>query len=258
MIFAGIDVGSVATKAALIDEEGRVLAREVVATGAMPKVAAEQAFRKAIGSAGAAREAAGVVATGYGRRGIDFGDRVVTEISACAKGVLAEEAPRDRLVAIDLGGQDTKVILIGRNGVEDFVMNDKCAAGTGRFLETIARALDLRVEELGDLSQQARNPVKINSTCAVFAESEVISLLAHGASVEDIVAGIHRSIAERIAGMLSGFGTPERIVFCGGGAMNTGVTKALDACLGAVVVVPDSPQFVVAAGAARIALDGFS
>ncbi|MEW6355410.1 MAG: acyl-CoA dehydratase activase [Planctomycetota bacterium] len=257
MTFAGIDIGSVATKVALVSKNSDVLAQEAVTTGSAPRSAAEQVLERAMAAAGISREdIARVVSTGYGRRAIGFGNGIVTEISACARGVRPDGESPDRLVAIDLGGQDTKVILIGREGVEDFAMNDKCAAGTGRFLETIARALNLRVEELGDLSLRAESPVKINSTCAVFAESEVISLLARGITIEDIVAGIHNSIAERIAGMVSGFGAVERVVFCGGGALNAGVRKALESCLGMAVVVPPSPQFVAARGAALLAAAG--
>ena len=256
MITAGVDIGSVATKVVLLADGKDVLAREIRPSGVTADTAAEEAFEKALAKAGLDEKGvARVVATGYGRRRIDFSDRAVTEISACAAGALWGEESTGRLLAVDLGGQDTKAILLGPAGVEDFVMNDKCAAGTGRFLEVMAHALEVTVDDLGSLSGQARHPQRINSTCAVFAESEVISLLSHGAKVEDIVAGIHNAIAERIAAMAYGFGEVEKIVFCGGGAKNAGVQKALEQVFDAPVAVPDHPQFLNAVGAALIALE---
>ena len=259
MITAGVDVGSVATKVILLADGKEVLAREVHPTGVSPDAAAAEVFERAVSAAGIHREKIlRVVATGYGRRRASFGDKVITEISACAKGVLWHQQVGKALMAIDLGGQDTKAILIGGRGVEDFVMNDKCAAGTGRFLETIARALEVSLDDLGGLSLKAQNPVRINSTCTVFAESEVISLLSQGTKIEDIVAGIHGAIAERIAGMVCGFGPLERVVFCGGGARNIGVKVALEDRLGVEVIVPDQPQFVNATGAALFAQEELS
>lgn len=254
MITAGVDIGSVATKVVLLDADGEVVGREIRPSGARADQVAAEAFESTLSAAGIRRgDIRRVTATGYGRRRIRFGDRVVTEISACARGALWGMTLPGRIVAVDLGGQDTKAILLGPNGVEDFVMNDKCAAGTGRFLEAIARALEVDLDRFGRLSQDATAPVKINSTCTVFAESEVISLLSQGARIEDIAAGIHGAIAERIAGMVSSLGVAERIVFCGGGARNVGVRDAIAHRVGVEVIVPDEPQFVNAVGAALLA-----
>jgi len=223
-----------------------------VRTGAEPGAAAKDALRAAAEQAGIQHdEIDRIVATGYGRRIIDFADDAVTEITAAARGAHHVGCPwgAPRLLA-DLGGQDTKVILLGEDGsVRDFVMNDKCAAGTGRFLEVMAGVLSVRLEDLADLADAARGPAPINATCTVFAESEVVSLIARGARKEDIVAGLHAAIASRIAQMAGPMGEHD-LFFCGGGALNRGVSSALERALGRTVHVPRMPQHVVAVGAA--------
>jgi len=261
MVSAGVDVGSVATKVVILDGRRTVLAREVSPTGPHGDRIARELFQRALRESGLSEgDVCATVATGYGRRRVDFASQVVTEISACAKGLRwSVESSGASCLAIDLGGQDTKVILLSPDGsVEDFVMNDKCAAGTGKFLEVMAASLQVKLDDLPMLARKARQPVRINSTCTVFAESEVISLLSEGRSVEDIVAGLHLSIAERIAAMAMGFGRQETVYFCGGGAKNEGLRTALAEKLGAKVVVPDQPQFVNALGAAIIALEEIS
>jgi (R)-2-hydroxyacyl-CoA dehydratese activating ATPase len=188
---------------------------------------------------------------------VEFGDRTITEISACARGTDFLGSPRGRIrTIIDLGGQDIKVIALDETGeVGDFVMNDKCAAGTGRFLEVIARALEVRLEELGELGLKSTRPVAINATCTVFAESEVISLLAQDTAREDIIAGIHQAVAERVYGLAQKVGAQEIVTFNGGGAKNRGLLAALNARFGGELYVPDQPQFVNALGAALIAQD---
>lgn len=159
---------------------------------------------------------------------------------------------------IDLGGQDMKVISLEEDGtIADFVMNDKCSAGTGRFLEVMADVLNVGLENLGELSRRSKVPIRINSTCTVFAESEVISLIAQGKASEDIIAGIHNSIAERIASMVRQVGAKELIFYAGGGAKNRGMHKVLEDRLDKRVYVPDEPQFVIAFGAALIAQESF-
>lgn len=253
MLKAGVDVGSVATKVVVL-QDGVVAAKCVLPTGASPGRAAERVLRRALRELGrSSRDVAVVTGTGYGRRQVEFAARVVTEITACASGAThLAYTPQPGLV-IDVGGQDTKAILLAPDGsVEDFVMNDKCAAGTGRFLELVARALQLKWEQLPALDAQASQPVKITSTCTVFAESEVISLLANGDSVENIVAGLHASIADRIAAMLGRLPLREPIVFCGGGATNEALRRALERRLARPVLVPSAPQFVNAFGAALL------
>jgi len=251
MITAGIDIGSVATKA-LILRDGRVASRALLRTAAEPAAAARHALEAAAAAAGVGPdEIARLAATGYGRRRIDFADRVITEITAGARGAHRIGCPwgAPRLL-VDLGGQDTKVIRLGEDGaVRDFAMNDKCAAGTGRFLEVMSAVLGVPVGALGELGRAAESPAPINATCAVFAESEVVSLIAAGRRKEDIVAGLHAAIASRIAQMVKPMGQHD-VFFHGGGALDDGVRRALERALGRRVHVPPHPQHVVATGAA--------
>jgi predicted CoA-substrate-specific enzyme activase len=258
MTTSGVDIGSVAAKAVVL-AEGQVAGRGMAPTGADPAQAAETALAKAIEAAGAERASISrLVATGYGRRATRLSGEVVTEISAAARGAFWLGAPWDRIrIVADLGGQDTKVIVLDAAGnVADFAMNDRCAAGTGRFLTLMAGCLEMDLAEMGRLSLQSQSPVALNSTCAVFAESEVISLIAQGKKKEDIVAGLHAAIASRIATMvrqMAGRDPIEGLFFMGGGARNAGVCAALESALGRPVYVPPEPQFVVATGAALIA-----
>jgi len=253
-IFAGVDVGSVATKAVILGD-GNVLGSALVATGASPRQAAETALAKALSEARKDRSSIGrVVSTGYGRRATEMEGAIVTEITAAARGAHWIGAPWGAVrTVVDLGGQDTKVILLDPEGnVADFVMNDKCAAGTGRFLSLMSATLEMDIAEMGDLSSRSKEPVAINSTCAVFAESEVISLIAQGRRKEDIIAGLHAAIASRIATMVRQMGG-HQVFFSGGGARNSGVRRALESALREGVHVPPEPQFIVATGAALIA-----
>ena len=254
MITAGLDIGSVATKA-VVCRDGVVLARAVTRSSAAPRQAAEAVLNETIAKAGISRtDIAAIGATGYGRRAVGIGDKIVTEISADARGAYSLGTPwgKPRLV-VDLGGQDTKVILLEKDGtVLDFRMNDKCAAGTGRFVEVMGGVLGVKLEDMGALSARSRRPATINSTCTVFAESEVISLIAGGTTREDIVAGIHNAIASRIATMLRQMGDFD-VLFNGGGACNSGICSALEAALKRRVHVPQDPQYVVALGAALLA-----
>ncbi|MBN1594613.1 2-hydroxyglutaryl-CoA dehydratase [candidate division FCPU426 bacterium] len=252
MITAGIDIGSVATKAVILSGHF-ILATEVMPSGSQPKLTAERALAKSLQTAKMERnQLEYLVSTGYGRRVVDFGDKNITEISACAQGIRFLKAPMGQIMTvIDLGGQDIKVISLDERGeVRDFVMNDKCAAGTGRFMEVIARALELRLEELGTYSKLSKKRIDINATCTVFAESEVVSLLAQDVGKEDIIAGIHRSIAERIATMGKKIGLKEVVAFTGGGAKNKGFCQILEEELGLTLHIPKIPQFVNALGAA--------
>jgi len=254
MKVAGIDIGSATTKV-VVTIDGEVAGKALFRSGVNPKETAEAVLSSALGQARIEKSGLDrVVTTGYGRRAVNFGTDVVTEISAAARGAFFLGCPwgKPKLV-VDLGGQDTKVILLDAGGgVADFSMNDKCAAGTGRFLEVMAGILEIPLDELGSVSQRATAPVQINSTCTVFAESEVISLIARGTTKEDIVAGLHAAIAGRIMTMVRQMGGYD-IFFCGGGARNSGVCRALEELLGHRVYVPPEPQFVVALGAALIA-----
>ena len=194
---AGIDVGSTQTKAIILNEERRIVGRALIDTGAYISQAAERSFAKALEDSGLRREEVGyVVGTGYGRFKVTFGDAQITEISCHARGANLI-FPNTRTV-IDMGGQDAKGIKIGEAGdVKDFVMNDKCAAGTGRFLANSAEALGLPLDAIGPLALKGTNPVRLSTVCAVFVESDIMSYVAQGKKMEDILAGVHSAIAAR-------------------------------------------------------------
>jgi len=252
MLTVGIDIGSMSTKAVIFN--GQSYYKAIAPTGWSPRQAAEQVFNDLLQQAGYSPEQIDfIVATGYGRVSIDFADRVVTEITCHARGA-AYLVPGTDLV-IDIGGQDSKVIRINEQGqVLDFAMNDKCAAGTGRFLQVIAAALGVDVSELAALSV-GKTPLTLNSMCTVFAESEVISLISQGKEKGEIIAGLHQSIARRIASMVQRMGSLNRITFTGGVARNEGVRKSLEQQIGVPVLVPEDCQMAGAIGAALLAQD---
>jgi len=252
---AGVDVGSVSTDAVILNENKEILSSSVVYSGANSQKAAAEAFRQALAQAGLERsEIAYVISTGYGRKRVDFANESVTEISCHAMGTHFL-FPETRTL-IDVGGQDSKVIHLDERGrVTSFAMNDKCAAGTGRFLEVMARALEVELEQMGDLFFQAEKELSVSSMCTVFAESEVISLISQGNSQADIVAGIHMSIARRVIGLLGKKGLVERLAFSGGVAKNRGALGAFEALLKTKIMVAEEPQIVGALGAALIALE---
>jgi len=193
-----------------------------------------------------------IVATGYGRISVPFLAKSITEIACHAKGA-HYMLPETRMV-IDIGGQDSKAIRLDKEGnVTDFIMNDKCAAGTGRFLEVIAKVLHLKIDELGSISIKSKEACKISSICTVFAESEVISLRAEKKNTEDIIAGIHNAIAKRVSSMASQIGFDPPIAFTGGVGKNLGVKKALEVEIGKELLVPEEPQIIGALGAALFA-----
>lgn len=254
MISAGIDVGSLTAKCAIL-KDSKLLAYKIIRVTPNLEETAERVFTEALELAGLGREdIEAIVATGYGRSKVKFAERTITEITCHAKGALFF-IPTARTV-IDIGGQDSKVISIGDKGnVIEFAMNDKCAAGTGRFLEVMANALNVKLEELGDLTVRAERVVKISSTCTVFAESEVISHITRGEKIENIVAGIHEAIASRIAALARRVKIKEDVVLTGGVAKNIGVKNALEKNLGYKIKVPTEPQIVGAVGAAKIAAE---
>src|SRR3989338_3666394 len=229
---AGVDVGSTQTKAVIIDESKRILARSLVDTGANVTRAAEHAFQEAL-QAGDLREeeVEYVVGTGYGRYKVTFGNTQVTEISCHGRGAV-HLFPNTRTV-VDMGGQDTKAIRVSPTGeILDFCMNDKCAAGTGRFLGAAASALEIPLSELGPTALRAEKAVKISTTCTVFAESEVVSWLGKGKKVEDVLLGVHQSIASRSLGLMRRVGVEPEVSFNGGVTKNIGMVSALNELLG--------------------------
>lgn len=253
--WAGIDVGSRTTKAVLLLEDGNWFSH-VLLTGADPQGAAERCFKAVLDKAGLdVSRVLQVVATGYGRRRVPFAHRQYTEITCHAKG--ASYFFTDIRTVIDMGGQDAKVISVDGTGVVvDFVMNDKCAAGTGRFLEVMAQVLELSLEEMAQEALRAREAASISSMCTVFAESEVISLIAEGVPREKICWGLHLAIAKRIAAMARRLPQGGAVAFTGGVAKNQAMKKALEQVLGIKLLVPEDPQVVGALGASLLARDG--
>jgi predicted CoA-substrate-specific enzyme activase len=252
---AGVDVGSTQTKAVILDDERRIVGRALVDTGANVVAAAEQAFAEALAGTGLLEERVDLVAgTGYGRYRITFGNFQVTEISCHARGAV-HMFPGTRTV-VDMGGQDTKAIRVGPTGdVVDFCMNDKCAAGTGRFLGAASAALEIPLEELGPTALRSERPVAITTTCTVFAESEVLSWLARGKKIEDILFGVHQSITSRAMGLMRRVGIEREVTFTGGVARNIGMVKALNDAVGFEVNVSPDAHFMGAIGAALFAMD---
>ncbi len=252
---AGVDVGSTTAKAVILNSKLEVVGKSLQEV--TPKVAedAETSFINACKDAEIDREKVTLVAgTGYGRLKIRFGKLVVTEISCHAKGS-QHIFPGTRLT-IDIGGQDTKAIKLGPRGeIIDFSMNDKCSAGTGRFLDVCAEALGYTVDDLGPLSQKSTNPIRITSTCTVFAETEVSNQLARGKKTEDIVNGIHDSIAQRSLSLARRVGIESEVTFTGGVSRNIGMVKSLEKALGQKINVSPLSQWFGAIGAAIFAVE---
>lgn len=254
MLVAGIDVGSLSAETVVLNESKEIVTYNIIPTGPNSRLAAEESFDRALSEAGIDRERIDfTIATGYGRISIPFADKKVTEISC--HGLGAFHLFPDTRTIIDIGGQDSKVIRVDESGkVVDFTMNDKCAAGTGRFLEVMAGSLKVPLDEMGPLSLEARHEVSISNVCTVFAESEVVSLVAQGQPVEDILRGLHRAIVNRVWSMVKSLGTPGGVTLSGGVAKNSGVVTLLEEKLGRAVHVPGEPQIVGALGAALLAL----
>ena len=248
----GIDVGSTASKCVILKDGKDIVAKSLVPVGTGTTGPA-RAIAEVLQSAGMKREEMDfVLATGYGRNSLDgLADMQMSELSCHAKGA-AFLFPEVRTV-IDIGGQDVKVIEIEDGMMRNFVMNDKCAAGTGRFLDVMARVLEVKVEELGTLGDQSTKDVGISSTCTVFAESEVISQLAAGTDKCDIINGIHKSVAGRVGGLCNRVGVRDMVVMTGGVAQNHGIVKALQAQLQHEIYTSPLTQYNGALGAALFA-----
>ena len=248
----GIDVGSITSKAVLM-KDGIISAYKVVFTGYNVETAARKVFDEVLTEVGLPPEAIGrIVATGYGRKAVSIAHESLTEILCHAAGAYYQN-PDIRFI-IDIGGQDSKAILLDDTGrVKNFTMNDKCAAGTGRFLEVMARAMEVNLEDFGDLSLQSDLPAKISSLCTVFAESEVISLISKGVSRENIIAGIHESIGARVSAMAKRVGLRPPVMMTGGVAKNKGVVQALEEKLNLPIEVSPYAQVNGAIGAAYLA-----
>jgi predicted CoA-substrate-specific enzyme activase len=253
-MFLGVDIGSSSSKAVLLSQNGDIVGKEVVnlgtGSGGIDTVVGSLLQKAGVGW----QDILFTVATGYGRMKYEKADAQVTEISCHARGV-SFLYPDARSI-VDIGGQDAKVIRLDKDGrVDNFVMNEKCAAGTGRFFEVMARVFDRPLGELSDLAAKSNSPVSISSVCTVFAESEVISSLATNAAPADIAWGAHVAVAKRVAGLAGRVGLEPRCVMTGGVALNRSMVRAMSAETGLEITVPESPQTAGALGAAVYAME---
>lgn len=250
---AGVDIGSMTSKAVVM-VDGKIVGSSLIQTGVDPAKNGVKALRAALKAANLRKAALRrVVATGYGRVSADFADTTMTEITCHAKGV--HFLYPDVRTIIDMGGQDCKVIRLSDNGkVTDFAMNEKCAAGTGRFLEVMANILKVKLDDLGPLAMTATTSISLSSTCTVFVESETISLIARGEKPANIINGVHHAVSTRIKGLFGHMGIAADIFFSGGVAKNQGLRSALEKTLNAKMVNPVfDPQLTGALGAALLA-----
>lgn len=252
MITVGIDIGSLSTKSALMNEHGDVIGFDIVLTGGNNRTAAETTYDNVLAKAGLTRNDVGfVVSTGYGRENISFANKHISEITCHAMGMYLMN-PEIKTI-LEIGGQDSKAIRLDDDGhVENFHMNDKCAAGCGRFLEVTAKAMGIELRELGEVSAQSQNSIRISSTCTVFAETEIVSLVAVGTPIADIVKGVHKSIATRAISLLRTVGITGQLGMSGGVALNSGVVSALEEALEKKIYIAENPQVRGAIGAAYI------
>jgi predicted CoA-substrate-specific enzyme activase len=251
--FAGIDSGSTTTEIVIIDDENQIVSYQKELTQGDIQSAGRMVLNRALDELGCTYEdLAFAISTGYGRKNVPDARQAVTEITCYAVGANFLDT-RVRTV-IDIGGQDSKVIRIdGKGKVQNFVMNDKCAAGTGKFLEMLAKTFNVPIDALGKLSAISHNSLKISSVCAVFAESEMISLFSQGIAKEDIIHAAHQAVCERVFGMLNRLGVQESAMFCGGVARNSGIVKGFENLLGIRLVLPEDVDRVGALGAALLA-----
>jgi predicted CoA-substrate-specific enzyme activase len=250
--YLGIDAGSSYIKSVLIDGADNTIAKNIIKRGADIGACCRQSYSNLLSEYSIEQnEIAGVIATGYGRKQVGFCDEVITEITALAVGGFSVDH-KVRTI-IDIGGQDSRVVSIDESGkVIDFVMNQKCSAGTGKFLEVTSASLGVKIEELGRLSLKSDRSLSLSSTCTVFAESEIISCIAGGEKKENIIKALHNSICGQILGLYSQVNSDYqgKTLFAGGVALNEGIVAELSSRLNCEVLVPDNPQFISAYGAA--------
>jgi predicted CoA-substrate-specific enzyme activase len=253
----GIDIGSTTAKGILLDDSQKVISDFIMPTGASGSQAVERIMDKIASSTKLKLEGIPIISTGYGRTRVENAEQSVTEITCHSVGIHSLN-PDIRLL-IDVGGQDSKVIRIGSDGRPvDFELNDKCSAGTGRFLEVMAGVLGISIDELGPLALRSDSPATISSTCTVFAESEVIGHIGSGKDPADIAAGIHASMAAKIASLSKRVGTVRPVCVTGGVALNPAFIYYIAKQLGTEPWIPEKPQFTGALGAAVIAIQGLS
>ena len=254
MLTLGIDIGSTTSKAAIIENGSKIVAKNIIPVGTGTR-GPEEVFKSVLDQLHIkSNEINRIVATGYGRMKFEHADRELSEISCHGKGV--RFLIPDVRTIIDIGGQDAKVLQLNDKGLlENFIMNDKCAAGTGRFLDVMASVLDIDINDMGPRSLQADAPVSISSTCTVFAESEVISRLSNGENINNIIAGIHRSVAKKVGGLAIRLGYTDHVAMSGGAARNIGIVKAMEEELRCSIAVHPDCQLAGAIGAALFAYD---
>lgn len=255
MIVAGCDVGSLTAKAVIMAGGEKILASEVIRVSNSPECSAREVMEKALSKAGISmKDIEYCVGTGYGRKHIPFANAVESEITCHGKGA-AWFLPTVRTV-VDIGGQDAKAIRLDEKGnVIRYVYNDKCASGTGRFLEIMADAMEIKLEDMGPLSFQSNNPVAISNQCVVFAETEIVSLINEGRELPDIVRGLHRALANKAAALAKSIGVEPEVTMTGGVAKNPGILRSLENAMGVKIKQIEDPQINGAVGAALIALE---
>jgi len=244
------------TKVVLMDKSGNLLSTVKGPTGPEHRQLANEVMRQALEQASLQiDDISYIVATGYGRLNVPFADRQITELSCHARGV-SSLFPSVR-TAIDIGGQDAKCMKIDKGRLTNFVMNDKCAAGTGRFLEVTATALGIELDDMGDISLKATKKIQISNLCTIFAQQEVVALLSRGENLENIVAGLHGALASRVAALARRLGIEPDVVLTGGVAKNTGMVRAMKGSLGCELFVPEEPLLTGALGAAILASETY-
>ncbi len=249
----GIDVGSTTVKIAVIDENYKIVFKHIENT--KPKIKEQVNYLIEDIKTKFNNENFSIVSTGYGRKLVEEAKKQITEITCHTKGIYHTLNHGGTLV--DIGGQDSKVIVIDKYGrVLDFTMNDKCSAGTGRFLEHTAARMEIPVENMGEIALNAKKELKISSTCTVFAESEIISLLAYGEEVDAILKGLHRGLVSRIVGMINSVAFTPPLMLSGGVAKNKAIKKMLEEETGQKIIMPPHPQIIGAYGAAIFAMEG--
>jgi len=255
MYTLGIDIGSTSSKGVILEDGMHIIETATIMAGTGTS-GPERVFNELYSKSGLEKsDIKSIVVTGYGRMNFKGANKQLSELSCHAKGV-SFLIPDARTI-IDIGGQDAKALKLDSNGrLLNFIMNDKCAAGTGRFLDVMARILETDVSKLGEISTKSKNEVQISSTCTVFAESEVISHLSSNAKIEDIVAGIHTSVVMRVATLAARVGIEEKIVMVGGVAKNKGIVSAMEKALNHKIEVPELAQLTGALGAAIYAYEG--
>ena len=254
---AGIDIGSAFSKAVIVTE-GEVVSSHIMPSGGNYQLTADEVIKQALDKAKLSlKDIAYTVATGYGAANVSFAQQVVTDISCQGRGIYYL-FPSVRTV-IDIGGQFTKVFKVDERGrATAFLLSEKCAAGSGRFLQVIAKVLQIELEDIGELSLKSKKKVDFNTGCAVFAESEAVSRIAEGAAKEDILAGLHRTLAAKIQTMVTRLGLEPDCAVVGGGAKDIGLVKSMEEGLGCRLLLPEEPRIVAALGAALVAREKVS